>query len=155
MHGGDALPPVPSFTSRRPPSPATAAAGVAADVAAAATAGAGAVAGPALGGLVVNLRSSLGKKGSNSDRMFDGRAGPFAGQCGPFGKGNTCASRGDKAAAGRRGRGSFEGGGQGGAQDGVPSRRPEPGGGQDRAVRVMPSIDTEVGGVRLVLYCYC
>lgn len=162
MHGGDALPPVPSFGSRLSSSPAAAAAAATANAGARdgarAGVGAGAAAGPALGGLVVDLRSSLGKKGSNSDRMFDGRAGPFAGQCGPFGKGGKGAPSGDKEAAGGRGRGgrgSFEGRGKGGVHDGVASRLPEPGGGQDRAVRVMPSIDTEVRGVRLrsVLLC--
>lgn len=100
-------------------------------------------------GLVGDLRSSVGKNGGSSDRMFDGRAGPFAGQCGPF----SWKGGGNKGAPGVRGdkRGSFEGKKKGAApRDGVPSK----GGAPDRLVRVMPSIDTEVSKVRVVFYCF-
>lgn len=112
VRGDSGLPPVPPFPSRFSPPRANAKATSAA--------GCGA--------------SGAKKGGRGTPRMFDDRAGPFAGQGAPFSGG---AVGGEGVAGGRRW----------GSLVGVASRQPEQGRVQrEKTPRVVPSVESEVRG---------
>lgn len=127
---GSALPPVPTFSSRFPASPAKA-------------------------GVAASGASGCGKGGSSSG-MTDGRAGPFAGQGQPFGGGGG----GGGVVRGEGRRGGCCGGSPNVGQSGevglvCGAKRQDKECVEERRKRLVPSIEAEVGQNRFDVEACC